>query len=289
MLHWQGAPKTRSKLRRWSKVEKLVNDRDWLSLRDRVCVITGAASGIGRETAVQFATVGATVVAIDRDRNGCSQTTEEVRKLGGAALALECDVTDADSVSAAAGRALANFGRCDVLINNAGILQPGRLETLSLADWNALLQINLTGYFLCSQAFGRDMLARGSGVLVHIASIAAGQPQGMSGAYSASKAGVAMLSRQLAFEWGPRGIRSNTISPGLIRTPLSESFYQAPGVKERREAIVPLRAIGRPLDIANVVVFLASFRAGYITGQDIVVDGGLSQTLMSYVPRPGYD
>jgi NAD(P)-dependent dehydrogenase (short-subunit alcohol dehydrogenase family) len=265
------------------------NDRDWLGLRDRVCVITGAASGIGRETAIQFATVGATVVAIDRDGNGCSQTAEEVQKQGGAVLALECDVSQAESVSVAVSRALAAFGRCDVLINNAGVLQPGRLEVLSLVDWNALLQINLTGYFLCAQAFGRDMLARGSGVLVHIASIAAGQPQGMSGAYSASKAGVAMLSRQLAFEWGPRGIRSNTVSPGLIRTALSESFYQAPGVKERREAIVPLRAIGRPLDIANVVVFLASFRAGYITGQDIVVDGGLSQTLMSYVPRPGYD
>ena len=265
------------------------NDRDWLGLHDRVCVITGAASGIGRETAIQFATVGAKVVAIDRDGNGCSQTAEEVRKQGGVGMALECDVSEAESVSAAAGRALATFGRCDVLINNAGVLQPGRLEVLSLVDWNALLQINLTGYFLCAQAFGRDMLARGSGVLVHIASIAAGQPQGMSGAYSVSKAGVAMLSRQLAFEWGPRGIRSNTVSPGLIRTTLSESFYQAPGVKERREAIVPLRAIGRPLDIANVVVFLASFRAGYITGQDIVVDGGLSQALMGYVPRPGYD
>src|SRR5215510_115857 len=265
------------------------NDRDWLGLRDRVCVITGAASGIVRETGIQFATVGATVVAIDRDGNGCSQTAEEVQKQGGAALALECDVSEAESVSVAVSRTLAAFGRCDVLINNAGVLQPGRLEALSLVDWNALLQINLTGYFLCAQAFGRDMLARGSGVLVHIASIAAGQPQGMSGAYSASKAGVAMLSRQLAFEWGPRGIRSNTVSPGLIRTALSESFYQAPGVKERREAIVPLRAIGRPLDIANVVVFLASFRAGYITGQDIVVDGGLSQTLMGYVPRPGYD
>ena len=92
-------------------------------------------------------------------------------------------------------------------------------------DWNALLQINLTGYFLCAQAFGREMLARGSGVLVHIASIAAGQPQGMSGAYSASKAGVAMLSRQLAFEWGPRGIRSNTVSPGLIRTAHSARVF----------------------------------------------------------------
>ena len=264
-------------------------DQDWLGLRDRVCVITGAASGIGRQTAIELAAVGAAVVAIDRDGSGCSQTIEEVGKQGGKALALECDVTQPDSVSAAASRALAAFGRCDVLVNNAGILQPGRLETLSLADWNALLQVNLTGYLLCAQAFGRDMLARGSGVLVHIASIAAGQPQAMSGAYSASKAAVAMLSRQLAFEWGPRGIRSNTISPGLVRTALSESFYQAPGVKERREAIVPLRAIGAPLDIANVVVFLASSRAGYISGQDIVVDGGLSQTLMSHVPRPGYD
>jgi NAD(P)-dependent dehydrogenase (short-subunit alcohol dehydrogenase family) len=265
------------------------NNRDWLGLRDRVCVVTGAASGIGRETAIQLAGVGATVVAIDRDTNACARTAEEIGKAGVAALALQCDVTQADSVSAAADRALAAFGRCDVLVNNAGILQPGGLEALSLSEWNALLQVNLTGYFLCSQAFGRDMLRRRSGVLVHIASIAAGQPQAMSGAYSASKAAVVMLSRQLAFEWGPRGIRSNTISPGLVRTPLSESFYQAPGVKERREAIVPLREIGRPLDIANVVIFLASSRAGYITGQDIVVDGGLSQTLMSHVPRPGYE
>jgi NAD(P)-dependent dehydrogenase (short-subunit alcohol dehydrogenase family) len=265
------------------------NDRDWLGLGDRVCVVTGAASGIGRETAIQLAAVGARVVAIDRNANGCARTAEEVRKAGIPALALECDVTQADSVSAATDRALAEFGRCDVLVNNAGILQPGRLEALSLSDWNGLLQVNLTGYLLCAQAFGRDMLARGSGVLVHIASIAAWQPQAMSGAYSASKAAVAMLSRQLAIEWGPRGIRSNSISPGLVRTPLSESFYQAPGVKERREAIVPLRAIGGPLDIANVVVFLASSRAGYVTGQDIVVDGGLSQTLMSHVPRPGYE
>ena len=204
-------------------------------------------------------------------------------------LALTCDVCDGASVSMAAEKALTAFGRCDVLVNNAGVLKPGPLETVSLADWDELLRINLTGYLLCAQAFGRDMLARGAGVLVHVASIAGSEPQGMSGAYSASKAAVAMLSRQLAFEWGPRGIRSNAVSPGLVRTPLSESFYQAPGVKERREAVVPLRAIGRPLDIANVIVFLASSRAGYVTGQDIVVDGGLSQTLMSHVPRPGYE
>jgi NAD(P)-dependent dehydrogenase (short-subunit alcohol dehydrogenase family) len=265
------------------------NDRDWLGLSDRVCVVTGAASGIGRQTAIELATAGAKVVALDRDATGCSRTVEEVMKQGRPGLALTCDVCDGASVPGAAEKALTAFGRCDVLVNNAGVLKPGPLETVSLADWDELVRINLTGYLLCAQAFGRDMLARGSGVLVHVASIAGSEPQGMSGAYSASKAAVAMLSRQLAFEWGPRGIRSNAVSPGLVRTPLSESFYQAPGVKERREAVVPLRAIGRPLDIANVIVFLASSRAGYITGQDIVVDGGLSQTLMSRVPRPGYE
>ena len=265
------------------------NDRDWLGLSDRVCVVTGAASGIGRQTAIELATAGAKVVAVDRDATGCSRTVEEVMKQGRPGLALTCDVCDGASVSGAAEKALTAFGRCDVLVNNAGVLKPGPLETVSLADWDELLRINLTGYLLCAQAFGRDMLARGAGVLVHVASIAGSEPQGMSGAYSASKAAVAMLSRQLAFEWGPRGIRSNAVSPGLVRTPLSESFYQAPGVKERREAVVPLRAIGRPLDIANVIVFLASSRAGYVTGQDIVVDGGLSQTLMSHVPRPGYE
>jgi NAD(P)-dependent dehydrogenase (short-subunit alcohol dehydrogenase family) len=124
---------------------------------------------------------------------------------------------------------------------------------------------------------------------VHIASISASQPQAFSGAYSPSKAAVAMLSRQLAFEWGPRGVRSNVVSPGLVRTPLSEEFYQTSSVLRRREEVVPVRRIGSPKDIADAAVFLSSERASYINGQEIVVDGGLSQTLMSHVPRPGYD
>src|SRR3954451_16227301 len=118
---------------------------------------------------------------------------------------------------------------------------------------------------------------------------AASHPQGFSGAYSATKAAVTMLSRQIAFEWGPKGVRSNVVSPGLVRTPMSERFYTAPGVAERRAAVVPLRRIATPVDMANVAVFLASDRASYVTGQEIVVDGGYSQTLMSHVPRPGYD
>jgi NAD(P)-dependent dehydrogenase (short-subunit alcohol dehydrogenase family) len=261
---------------------------DWLGLRDKVCVVTGAASGIGRGIALAFASTGATVVAIDRDRDGCMRTADEVKRAGAKAAAIVCDVTDPDAVAAAAGEAIKAFGHCDVLMNNAGILRPGDVATVSLADWNALMQVNLTAYLTCAQAFGRDMLARGAGALVHIASIAASEPQASSGAYSVSKAGVAMLSRQIAFEWGPRGVRSNTVSPGLVRTPMSEAFYQAPGVLERREAVVPLRRVATPADIADVVVFLASDRARYVTGQEVVVDGGFAQTLMSHVPRPGF-
>lgn len=262
---------------------------DWLGLKGRVCAVTGAGSGIGRETALQFAAAGANVVVVDRDHEACGAAVEEIEAQGGRALAMACDVSDGEAVQAAAHRTLAAFGRCDVLVNNAGVLRPGGLEILSLSDWNAMLQVNLTGSLLCAQAFGRPMLEQGAGAVVHVASIAGSHPQGLSGAYSATKAAVAMMSRQMAFEWGPRGVRSNVVSPGLVRTPLSEGFYAAPGVTERREAVVPLRRIGVPGDMASAVLFLASDRASYVTGQDIVVDGGFSQTLMSHVPRPGYD
>jgi NAD(P)-dependent dehydrogenase (short-subunit alcohol dehydrogenase family) len=262
---------------------------NWLGLRDRVCVVTGAGSGIGRGIAIALAAAGAKVVGLDCDRAGSAETARQIKQQGGAAQDLLCDVCDATSVAAAAAATVRAFGPCHVLINNAGILRAGALDALSPADWHHLMSVNLTGYLTCAQAFGRHMLERGAGALVHIASIAESHPQGFSGAYSTSKAAVVMLSRQIAFEWGPRGIRSNVISPGLIRTPMSESFYAAPGVLERRNAAVPLGRVGTPNDIASVALFLASDRAGYVTGQEILVDGGYAQTLMSHVPRPGFD
>lgn len=256
----------------------------WLGLDGKTVVVTGAGGGIGQALAHAFAAQGARVVLLDRDTQ---RTAPLAETLGGGALALACDLSRAEEIAAAAETVEAEGG-ADVLVNNAGILRPGPLESVSEADWSAMLAVNLTGYLAAAQAFGRGMIARSNGALVHVASIAGTQPQPASGAYSASKAAILMLSRQLAFEWGPKGIRSNSLSPGLVRTPLSEPFYKDEQVKAAREAMVPLRRIATPEDMADVALFLASPRAAYVTGQDLVVDGGLSQSLMGMVPRPGY-
>lgn len=258
---------------------------DYLGLRGKRCAVTGAGGGIGRAVAVAFAEAGATPVLLDRDAASTAETASLLSGMGVDAPAIECDITDPASVKAAAAQA----GPCDVLVNNAGILRPGPLASLSLDEWNQLMAVNLTGYFLCAQAFGASMLERRSGAIVHTASIAGRHPQPFSGAYSVSKAGVVMLSQLLAVEWGPSGVRSNVVSPGLVRTPMSESFYQTPGVAEKRAAMVPIGRVAGPKDIADVAVFLASSRAAYVNGEDLCADGGLGRIIMTTVPRPSFE
>jgi NAD(P)-dependent dehydrogenase (short-subunit alcohol dehydrogenase family) len=260
---------------------------DWLGLAGRVCVVTGGGGGIGRAVAVNLANAGAHVAAIDRDEAGLEKTRAELS--GNRHVIAPCDVTSADSVAAAAQTIEKALGPAGVLVNAAAILRPGSLDTLSLAEWNTVLSINLTGYFLCAQTFGAQMRKQKRGSLVHVASIAGSHAQGKSGAYSVSKAGVIMLSRQLASEWGPDGVRSNVVSPGMVITPMSQAFYDTPGVTERRSAVTPMRRIAMPQDIADAVTFLASDRASYINGDEIVVDGGYTRTIMNLVPRPGHD
>lgn len=267
----------------------MADGKDWLGLEGRVAAVTGAASGMGKAIAEELARAGAKVALLDVDQANLDAVAAEFEARGDTCAAIHCDVATDNSVKAAVDTAEKALGGCDILVNNAGILRAGELESISIADWDAMMNINLTGYLRCAQAFGKPMLDRGKGAIVHIASIAGSQPQAASGAYSPGKAAILMLSRQLAFEWAPRGVRSNVVSPGLVRTPLSEKFYQTPGVLERREAAMPLRRIARSEDIAEAVAFFASDRASYVTGQEIVVDGGFSQALMSHVPRPGFE
>jgi NAD(P)-dependent dehydrogenase (short-subunit alcohol dehydrogenase family) len=260
----------------------------WLGLEDKVVIITGGSGGIGQACMQGFHQAGARVVALDRSLEAAQTAAAQADPSGARAMGLECDISDADAVTRAAEWVAQNWGGADVVVNNAGILRPSPLEDVSESDWNAMLQVNLNGSLWVAQAFGKQMIAKGAGAIVQIASIAGSQPQPMSGAYSAGKAAVTMMVRQMAYEWGPKGVRANSVSPGLVVTPLSSAFYADPKVKKAREDMVPSGRIGAPEDMADAALFLASKRASYVNGQDIVVDGGLSQSLMGLVPRPGY-
>ena len=262
---------------------------DSFGLAGRLCVVTGAGSGIGRGIALALAAEGALVAILDRNEAGAQETFDLVSQAGAEAIAVACDVSDPASIEAARATVTARFGDAHVLVNNAAIVHPSSLKDLSLADWNRLLSVNLTGYFLCSQIFGRPMLAKREGTLVHISSIAAECPTAFSGAYGVAKAGVTMLSRLLAVEWGPSGIRSNAIHPGMIVTPAVKAIWEEPGMIERRSQLIPSRRPGYPEDIAQAVVYLASPRSTYVNGTVLVVDGAFTDNIMGFVPRPGFE
>lgn len=259
------------------------------ALEGRIAVVTGGGSGIGQAIAVGLAGAGAKVTILERNEAQAAETIELIGKTGTSCCSIQCDVADPTSVQAAAEQIERDDGPVEILVNNAGIIRPGGLMELPHEDWSALLSVNLTGYFICAQIFGRQMKANGGGSIVHNASIAAHNPTPMTGAYSVAKAGVAMLSRQLAVEWGGYGIRSNCVSPGMILTPFSKAMYDSPGVMEARNATIPAGRVGQPEDIVSAVLFLASDQASYITGAEIGIDGGFAGNLLGLIPRAGYE
>ena len=261
----------------------------WLGLENKVAVVTGAARGIGAAIALELARSGARVALFDIDREGAESTAAEAAATGAEAFGGWIDVADDDSVAAAAAAVEERWDRVDVLVNNAGVSGAGALADISVAEWDRVLNINLNGYLRCAQRFGAQMRRQRSGSVIHISSGAGINPQARSGSYSASKAAISMLARVLAIEWGPERIRSNAVAPGMVITPLGEEMYRVPGVLEARSAAVPLGRVGAPQDIADVCCWLASDRAAYVTGQEIAVDGGFSQSVMSHVPRPGHE
>jgi glucose 1-dehydrogenase len=252
-------------------------------LAGKVCVVTGAAGGIGHAVVRALAREGARVAMLDLGGATLDCAAEILRASGADVLNIACDVSSRVSVEEAAAVVEDHLGSAEVLVNCVGIQRRGALDQLDIADWKDLLAVNLDSYFLCAQIFSGGMRHRGEGVLVHISSIQATYPSLTAGAYSASKAGVSMLSRQLAAEWGPLGLRSNVVAPAWVVTPMSAHIYADRAFAEARAARVPLRRIGSPEDSAQAVLFLASPRAAYVNGAELLVDGGLSCNLMSAI------
>jgi NAD(P)-dependent dehydrogenase (short-subunit alcohol dehydrogenase family) len=241
----------------------------------RVCVVTGGGQGIGAAIADAFAAEGARLAILDRDAEVGDATVRRLAGRGADARFYEVDVSDEPGVAAAAERVLADFGTLDVLVNNAGISRIGPSMTFSLEDWTASLDVMATGVFLCSREFGRALEEEGGGAIVNISSINGLVAFPMRLAYSAAKAAVISMTKVLAVEWAPLGIRVNAVAPGITRTALAQaSFDRGLLDVEGCTRHTPLGRFAEPGEVADGVLYLASDRSRYVTGGVLVVDGG---------------
>lgn len=248
-------------------------------LAGKVALVTGAASGLGAETARRLAREGAAVMLSDLSIGDGEAVTAEIIAAGGRAVFIAHDVTSEDDWTAAVTATTTSLGRLDILVNNAGIVG-NQLELMShsLADWRRILAVNLDGVFLGMRAVGPVMAGQGGGSIINLSSIMGKVAMPNVTAYAASKGGVLMLTKAAAVEWAPLGIRVNSVHPGFIDTPMvANALHAAENGNEMRSAIIaahPLGRLGVPREIADAIVFLASDEASFMTGAELVVDGG---------------
>src|SRR5271154_2156161 len=243
-------------------------------LASHIAVVTGAGRGIGRAIALKFAAEGADIACVSRTAENAEKVAAEIRLLGRQAWAYAVDVADAAAVAAAAEKILQQTGKVDILVNNAGITRDGLLMRLSDEDWDTVLNTNLKGAFLFTKAFSRAFAKQRSGRIINISSVIGliGNP-GQSN-YAASKAGLIGFTQSVAREFASRGITANCIAPGFIVTEMTEALGEP--AREMLKTRIALGRLGAAEDVANVVLFLASDLAAYVTGQVITVDGGLA-------------
>lgn len=244
-----------------------------MSAQDRVALVTGAARGIGRKVVLTLAERGYAVAANDLVEP--DETLEELRQAGAGALSVPGDVSDEAAVNEMVAEVMDRFGRLDVLVNNAGLMAITPAEETTLDDWRRMLEVNLTGPFLMSREFGKVMLEQGSGSIVNVSSVAGLLGVADRAAYNASKHGLIGLTRTLAAEWGGRGVRSNAVCPGWVKTERDESDQSGNYTDADIEGRVPMGRFASPEDIAAAVAFLAdSDQSGYVNGHTLSVDGG---------------
>jgi 3-oxoacyl-[acyl-carrier protein] reductase len=245
-----------------------------MRLKDKVCVVTGAAQGIGLATAQKFAREGAIVVCCDRRQAGVDEAVAACRAEGARAEGFVVDVTRREQVEAMAAGVKAQFGRIDVLVNNAGITQDARLQKMTLAQFDAVIDVNLRGVFHCAQAVVDTMVEQGSGVILNASSVVGIYGNFGQTNYAASKFGVIGFTKTWSRELGPKGVRVNAVAPGFVETPILATV--PPKVLEQMRQSVPLRRLAQPEEVANVYAFLASDEASYVNGAVIEVSGGLT-------------
>ena len=250
-----------------------------------VAVVTGAGGGLGSSVAEELARAGARLVLLDVSIAALQPICDALEERTGARpVAIACDVSDADQVDLAQREVEERVGPCTVLVNNAAVYRRAALEDHPLELWDQTMAVNLRGYFLCTRAFGRSMIAQRAGSIVNVSSIAALGPTPNAVSYCVSKAAILALTRQTALEWGNHGIRANAVSPGFMATPMSSAFG-SDDLYKAREQRVPVGRIGTTEEVARVIGFLAGPRASFISGVNITVDGGLTQTLSQTFPR----
>jgi len=248
-------------------------------LEDKIALVTGAGAGIGRAIAETFAREGANVVVADRDGEAARETAETMVKSNGAAQAETVDVTDTEQVKALMQRLAATFGRLDVLVNNAGVGERSDFRHIDDAAWDKVWKTNVDGTVRCAREAFDLLKASGKASVINLSSVMATKHTRQMSVYSATKGAVSALSRSLAVEYAPYGIRVNALCPGYVETALIGRYMQKPMIAKALLTQTPLRRFGTPQDIANAALFLASDEAAYITGAGLHVDGGMNVTL----------
>ena len=258
------------------KAEKVTMDH--FSLEGKAAIVTGSGQGIGKAIALTFARAGADLVIADLNSTTSKSTADAISDLGRQALVVPVDVRDKNQIDNMVNKTLEKFKRIDILVNNAG----GGYTTVPLLemseeDWDKFVTLNLKSTFLCCKAVGKVMVQQKRGNIVNMASMVVFGAYPLGANYSAAKAGVKNLTETLAVELGPYNIRVNALAPGVIETPMTAELYQKrPELKEQRLKSIPLKRLGKPEDVANVALFLASDASGYVTGQTIIINGAMA-------------